>query len=254
MVKFIFMKQLLLLACVLFSVNGFAQINLNKAKKAIGKDSTKVSGIFDKVKGSGSGNLSNEEIINGLKEALSTGAVNSTSLLSKADGFLKNEAIKIIMPEEAQKVETTLRKMGMGSMVDKAIESMNRAAEDAASGATDIFISAIKGMTVSDGIGILRGGDFAATEYLKKATTLQLTEQFRPVISKSLDKVNATAYWENVFKQYNRFSKDKVETDLTMYVTQKALDGLFHTIGLEEQKIRKDPAARVSDLLKKVFG
>lgn len=249
------MKLILLLFSVAISFQGFSQINLNKVKKATGKDSTKVQGILGGLTGKGSsGSLTNDEIIAGLKEALSTGAVNSTALLNQADGFLKNEAIKIMMPEEAKQVESTLRKLGMSSLVDKAIVSMNRAAEDAAGGATDIFISAIKGMTVTDGLNILRGGDFAATEFLKQATAARLTEQFRPVIEQSLNKVNATAYWEDVFKQYNRFSKDKVETDLTLYVTQRALNGLFHTIALEEQKIRKNPAARVSDILKKVFG
>ncbi|MBX2938811.1 MAG: DUF4197 domain-containing protein [Ferruginibacter sp.] len=249
------MKLILLLVSLTFSFQGFSQINLNKVKKAAGKDSSKVQGVLGGLTGkSNSGSLTNDEIIAGLKEALSTGAVNSTALLHRADGFLKNEAIKIVMPEEAKKVETTLRRLGMSSLVDKAIVSMNRAAEDAAGGATDIFISAIKGMTVTDGLNILRGGDFAATEFLKQATTVRLTEQFRPVIEQSLDKVNATAYWEDVFKQYNKVSPNKVETDLAMYVTERALNGLFHTIALEEQKIRKNPAARVSDILKKVFG
>ncbi len=201
-----------------------------------------------------SSSLSNEEIIGGLREALSVGAVNSTNLLHKADGYFANEAIKIMMPEEAKKVEKTLRSMGMGNMVDKAILSMNRAAEDAAGDVSSIFIDAIKKMTLQDGLSILRGGDFAATEYLKKMTTAELTERMRPVINTSLDKVNATQHWNTVFTNYNRFSSSKVETDLAAYVTSKALEGLFYTIGLEEQKIRKDPAARVSDLLKKVFG
>lgn len=243
------MKRVLLLTIAFGALNAEAQI-LDKVKKVAGKDSTKIATITGKSSGS---NLTNDEIIAGLKEALSTGTVNATTLLNKTDGFLKNEAIKIVMPEEAKKVESTLRKMGLSSVVDKAITSMNRAAEDAAIEAKDIFIDAIKGMTVKDGLTILRGGDFAATEFLKNATTDQLTQRFRPIIENSLNKVNATAYWEDVFKNYNRFSKDKVETDLTAYVTNKALEGLFHTIGLEEQKIRKDPAARATEILKKVF-
>lgn len=238
------MKKILLSAIVLLSAFSIqAQLgDLKKLGEKVG------------IKKSSSTTLSNEEIIGGLKEALSVGAVNSTSLLNKADGYFANEAIKIMMPDEARKVEKTLRSMGMGNMVDKAILSMNRAAEDAAGNVSEIFIDAIKRMTLQDGLQILRGGDFAATEYLKKMTTIELTERMRPVISTSLDKVNATQHWNTVFTNYNRFSSSKVETDLSAYVTSKALEGLFHTIGLEEQKIRKDPSARVSDLLKKVFG
>ena len=131
---------------------------------------------------------------------------------------------------------------------------MNRAAEDAASGVTTIFWDAIKQMSLQDGISILRGGDFAATEFLKKNTTELLKIKMRPVIQASLDKVNATTYWKDVFTSYNKFSRQQVNTDLTTYVTEKALNGLFHEISLEEQKIRKDPAAQVTELLKKVFA
>jgi hypothetical protein len=217
-----------------------------------------VKGLFDKVSKavsptSGS-NLSNDDIISGLKEALRVGADSSTKRLSKLDGFFGDAAIKILMPEEAKKVERTLRNFGMGSMVDKAILSMNRAAEDAASGVGDIFWTAIKGMSIKDGLQILRGGDFAATDYLKSVTTSELTEKFRPVIEAALVKVDATKYWKDIFTNYNRFSKDEVNTDLTAYVTERALSGLFYNISLEEQKIRKDPAAQVTDILKKVFA
>ncbi len=217
-----------------------------------------LKGLFDKaaktISPSGSGILSNDDIISGLKEALRVGTDSSTKKLSKLDGFMGDAAIKILMPDEAKKVESTLRSFGMGSMVDKAILSMNRAAEDAASGVGDIFWTAIKGMSIKDGLQILRGGDFAATDYLKSVTTRELTEKFRPVIETALVKVDATKYWEDVFTNYNRFSRDKVNTDLTAYVTEKALSGLFHNISLEEQKIRKDPAAQVTDILKKVFA
>jgi hypothetical protein len=217
-----------------------------------------VKGLFDKVSKavsptSGS-NLTNDDIISGLKEALRVGADSSTKRLSKLDGFFGDAAIKILMPEEAKKVERTLRNFGMGSMVDKAILSMNRAAEDAASGVGDIFWTAIKGMSIKDGLQILRGGDFAATDYLKSVTTSELTEKFRPVIEAALVKVDATKYWKDIFTNYNRFSKDEVNTDLTAYVTERALSGLFYNISLEEQKIRKDPAAQVTDILKKVFA
>ena len=158
------------------------------------------------------------------------------------------------MPPEAAKVEKTLRDVGFGKTVDKAILSMNRAAEDATKHVGDILWNSIKTMSIQDGLGILRGGDFAATEYLKRTTTIQLTNQFRPVIDRSLANVDATKYWDDVFSIYNKFSKTPVNTDLGAYVTEKALSGLFYHIGLQEQKIRKDPVARVTDILKKVFG
>ena len=217
-----------------------------------------VKGLFDKVSKTVSPtsgtNLSNDDIINGLKEALRVGTDSSTKKLSKLNGFFSDAAIKVLMPEEAKKVEKTLRSFGMGAMVDKAVLSMNRAAEDAASGVGNIFWTAIKGMSITDGIKILRGGDFAATDYLKLITTKELTEKFRPVIEASLVKVDATKYWKDMFTTYNKFSSNQVNTDLTAYVTERALSGLFYNISLEEQKIRKDPAAQVTDILKKVFG
>ena len=151
-------------------------------------------------------------------------------------------------------MEKTLRNFGLGSVVDDAILSMNRAAEDAAGGIGTIFWDAIKQMNISDGLQILRGGDFAATDYLKKTTTATLTSKFRPVIETSLAKTGATKYWKDAFSAYNNFSSTPVNTDLAAYVTEKALQGLFLNISLEEQKIRKDPAAQVTNLLKNVFG
>ncbi|MBW7838975.1 MAG: DUF4197 domain-containing protein [Chitinophagaceae bacterium] len=201
-----------------------------------------------------SGGLSTSEIASGLKEALRVGTDTATKSLSAVNGFFSNAAVKVLMPPEAQKVEKTLRDIGMGKLVDNAILSMNRAAEDASKFAGNIFWDAIKQMTIQDAIGILKGGDFAATDYLKKHTTSQLTAAFRPVVEKSLVKTDATKYWKDVFTVYNRFSTNPVNTDLTAYVTEKALSGIFHEIGLEEQKIRKDPVARVTEILKKVFG
>lgn len=251
------MKKILLSVlslCLLSAV--YAQSIGGGFKKLIKKDTaSKSSSILDRVMGGGTGkNLSSDDIVSGLKEALRVGTDSSTKILNKANGFFANEAIKIIMPEEAKKAEKTLRSVGMGSLVDKAILSMNRAAEDAAGGVADIFWTSIKQMTVKDGLKILQGGDFAATEYLKTTTSLELTEKMRPVIEGSLNKVNATSYWKDVFTSSNRFSKDKVNPDLAAYVTGKALEGLFFQIGLEEQKIRKDPAAQVTEILKKVFG
>lgn len=198
--------------------------------------------------------LSSETIAAGLKEALESSVEQGTAKLSSVDGFFKDAAIKILMPQEAQEVEKKLRSIGMGKVVDKAILSMNRAAEDASKGAASIFVSAVKQMSIKDAVGILAGGDFAATNYLKETTTANLTESFRPVIEKSLAEVNAVSAWNAVFTTYNRFSKEKVNTDLVVYVTEKALDGIFYQVGLEEQKIRKDPAAQTTSLLKQVFG
>lgn len=202
----------------------------------------------------GAGGLSNADIVTGLKQALTIGTQNSTNRLSAVDGFFKDAAIKILLPEEAKKVESTLRNVGMGNLVDKAILSMNRAAEDAAKGAGAIFINAVKQMTITDAVNILRGGDFAATNYFKSKTTSALAESFRPIINNALKNVNATKYWGDVTSVYNQFSSNKINTDLTAYVTQKAMDGIFYQVGLEEQKIRRDPVARTTDILKKVFG
>ncbi len=200
------------------------------------------------------GTLSSAEITAGLKEALSIGTQNSSSKLSAVDGFFTNAAIKILMPEEAQKVESTLRSFGLGGLVDKAVLSMNRAAEEASKSATPIFVNAVKEMTITDALGILKGGDYAATDYFKSKTTTPLTNAFRPVIEKALAKTDATKYWNDVFSAYNKLAATPVNTDLAGYVTERSLGGLFYEIGLEEQKIRKDPAARVTTLLKKVFA
>ena len=202
----------------------------------------------------GTGGLTNADIVSGLREALTVGTQNGTSKLSSVDGFFKDAAIKILLPEEAKKVESTLRSVGMGSLVDKAILSMNRAAEDAAKGAGTIFVNAIKQMTITDAVNILKGGDFAATNYFKAKTTQSLVQSMKPVIDKALANVNATKYWSDVTSMYNTFSKTQINTDLSAYVTQKAMDGIFYQVGLEEQQIRKDPVARTTEILKKVFG
>ena len=198
--------------------------------------------------------LSTAEIASGLREALRIGTQNSTGRLAAADGFFANAAVKILMPEEAKKVESTLRSIGLGSLVDKAVLSMNRAAEDAAKSATPIFVDAIRTMTITDALGILKGGDYAATNYFKDKTTVSLTNAFRPVIEKALTKVDATKYWNDVFTAYNKFAAKPVNTDLAGYVTERALAGIFYEVAQEELQIRKDPAARVTELLKKVFG
>lgn len=244
------MKKILFLSLLTASLSSADAQGIKGLLKKVTKDST-LSQIIP-VKNTGS--LSNDEIINGLKEALSVGAGNSTAKLSGVDGFFADAAIKILLPEEAKKVEQKLRAIGLGKQVDNAILSMNRAAEDAAKSATPIFVNAIKGITIQDGVGILKGGDFAATNYLKAKTLEQLTEAFRPIIEQSLQKVDATKHWNTLFTTYNKFSAEKVNPDLSAYVTDKAMTGIFFQVGQEEQKIRKDPMARTTDLLKKVFN
>ncbi len=235
-------------------------------KKVTGKDTTKSSssssrssglgGILGALGGGGSkDSLSTNEVANGLKEALNVGINKGTSKLSAVDGFFKDAAIKILLPPEAQKVEKTLRSVGMGKLVDDAVLSMNRAAEDAAKSAAPIFLNAVKQITIQDAWSILRGSDTAATGYLRSKTISPLTEAFRPSIEKSLGKVNATRYWNALFTAYNKMPfVSKINPDLSAYVTEKATSGIFYQVGQEEKDIRKNPLARTTDLLKKVFA
>jgi hypothetical protein len=213
------------------------------------------SGLLGHAKSALGGGVSSEDIVNGLKQALSQGTKKSTDKLSAPDGFFKDAAVKILFPPEAQKVERTLRSAGLGNKVDETILNINRAAEDAAKSAAPIFLDAVKNMSVQDGLGILRGTDTAATAYLRKSTVAQLISAFRPVIENSLQKAGATQAWRSVFDIYNKnpFAK-KVNTDLPGYVTLKALDGIFFYVAEEEKNIRSNPAAQATDLLKKVFG
>lgn len=240
------MKKLLILSTLALSFSA--------SHAQFGDLMKKANNVVNEVSGKKTTGLSNEDIISGLKAALNQGATNGTQKLSAVDGFFKDAAVKVLMPPEAQKVEKTLRNIGMGSQVDNAILAMNRAAEDAAKSAAPIFMNAIKGITIQDGFSILKGSDNAATNYLKDKTLASLTEAFRPVIEASLKKVDATKYWNTLFTNYNRFAPEKVNPDLTAYVTERALNGVFFQVAQEEAKIRKDPMARTSDILKKVFG
>jgi hypothetical protein len=208
-----------------------------------------------KMLGQQSKGFSEEDAAAAIKEALVNGTTTGVKLLSQLDGYFGNPEIKIPFPPDAKIVDKKLRSMGMGKQVDEVILSINRAAEDAAKDAKDIFVSAIQAMTVKDAINIVNGADDAATQYLKRTTTRQLKAKFRPVIKASLDKVNATKYWTDLISTYNKIPfVEKVNPDLTDYVTDKAIDGLFVMIAKEELKIRKDPVARTTELLKKVFG
>jgi hypothetical protein len=251
------MKQLLVAAISVLSLTSVnAQGIKGLIKKATTKDSTGKS-IVDKITGgTAATQLSTADVVSGLKEALTQGTTKGAEKLSAVDGFFKDAAIKILLPAEAQKVMTTVSKIPGGQkMVDDAILSMNRAAEDAAKSAAPIFGGAIKNMSISDAWGILKGGDSAATKYLRTTTTGALTEAFRPVIESSLSKVNATQHWNSLFNAYNKLPfVQKINPDLTAYVTDKALSGMFYQVAQQEAKIRKDPVAQTTDLLKKVFG
>lgn len=200
-------------------------------------------------------NPTNAEINSGIKEALEKGTGISAERLAAQNGYLGNLDVKILFPQEAKNVESTLRSLGLGSMCDQVITSLNRAAEDAAMEAKPIFVDAIKQMSFQDVQKILLGEQNAATQYFQGTTTTSLSSKFSPIIDASLKKVDATKYWSDVMTRYNKvpFVK-KVDTDLTAYVTQKAIDGLFLEIAKEELKIRENISARTSPLLQKVFG
>ena len=212
----------------------------------------------DLIQGAGMGQKSgpgNDQIIAGLKEALSIGTGDAVAATSKINGYYGNQAIKILMPEKIRKVADVLGKVGYQKEVDDFVLSMNRAAEKAAPQAKAIFIDAIRQMTVEDARKILDGGDTAATEYFKAKTSGKLYEAFQPIVSSSMNDVGTTRSYKEMMGKYTALPFASAESlDLDRYVTNKALDGLFYLVGQEEIKIRKDPAARVTDLLKTVFG
>ncbi len=219
--------------------------------------------LFDKAKNAVKENIltpsaivpSNEEIINGLKEALSNGAKSSSDVASKLDGFNKNPMIFIPFPPDAQKMKKKLIDLGMQAKVTEFETSMNRAAEEAAKDAAPIFINAVKNMNVSDGMKILKGSDTSATQFLRDNTYSSLVETFKPTVKSAIEKVGVTKYWTPLANTYNKIPfVEKQNPDLDAYVTQLAAQGLFKLIRDEEAKIRKDPSMRISDLLKKVFG
>lgn len=198
--------------------------------------------------------LTSEQIGNGLKEALQIGIGKGSDRLSALDGYYKSP-YKILLPPEAQKIEKTLRDIGAGSLVDNAIEKINRAAEDAAKGAKPIFVSAIRQMTFQDAMGILKGDKRAATDYLNRTTYDKLYNEFQPVINRSLNKRKALDQWTKVVNKYNKIPFiEKQNPKLDDYITNKALDGLFAMVAKEELNIRNNVSARTSDLLRKVFA
>lgn len=197
----------------------------------------------------------NATLVNGLKEALSIGTKNAVNSVGSVDGYFKNQMIKILLPEKIRNVADLLGKVGYQKEVDDFVLSMNRAAEKAAPKAAGYFSDALKEMTFDDAVGIWKGGDTSATEYFRKKTHDRIYEAFKPVVSSSMNDVGATRSYKEMIQKYESFPFMKSGAlDLDKYVTDKALDGLFYTVGEEEKKIRTNPAARVSELLRTVFG
>jgi hypothetical protein len=203
----------------------------------------------------GTGSIGDVRIGEALKEALQVGTANAVSLTGRTDGYFKNQAIKILMPEQLRTFERGLRAVGYGPQVDELVLGMNRAAERAAPQAKQIFWDAIGAMTIDDARGILNGGDTAATEYFKRTTSDPLTTAFRPVVEKAMGEVGVTRQYTELFRRAQSIPFLSVDAfDLDRYVVGKALDGLFHVVAEEEKNIRTNPAARVTDLLREVFG
>jgi len=210
--------------------------------------------LDDLLGGLFSSELTLEKTITGLKEALSIGTNNSVVKVSEINGYFKNPDIKIFMPEKIQSVADFMQKLGYGDMVDEFILSMNQAAEKASPKARQIFLDAIMKMTFEDAKKILNGGDTAATEYLRSKTYIPISAEFTPLVSASLDEVGATRHYKNMMQMFSKVPLVTASAfDLDHYVTTKALDGLYFMVGEEEKKIRTDPKARVTDLLKEVF-
>ncbi len=203
----------------------------------------------------GSTGIGNAEIANGLREALEMGISKQVKKLTQTDGFYKNELVKILLPEELQKVDKTLRDVGLGNLADEGLKVLNRAAEDAVGEATPIFMNAVKGIDFEDAKKILMGGDDAATRYLNQNTESALYEKFNPIIQQSFQKVGADQIWKGLIDRYNNLPlTNKVNPDLTDYVTQEALNGVYTMIAVEEKEIRTKVSARSTALLQKVFG
>nr|WP_315139973.1 DUF4197 domain-containing protein [uncultured Flavobacterium sp.] len=235
------MKKFLILL-ILFPVISNAQF-----KNILKKSSETATGILNK-----NGKV---DIAAGLKEALNKGITEQVSKLTQVDGFYKNELVKIVMPEELTKVDKTLRKLGMGSLADDGIKALNRAAEDAVKEATPVFVNAIKNIKIADAKTILMGNENAATTNLQQSTNKELYTKFLPVVQQSIGKVGADKIWNGIIQKYNTVPLvSKINPDLNDYVTNKALEGVFKMIAIEEKNIRTDLQSRTSTVLKKVFA
>jgi hypothetical protein len=210
--------------------------------------------VVNRLPGEGTG-ITNADIAAGLRQALNLGIEKQVSKLASADGFFKNELVRILLPEELQKVDKTLRDLGLGNLADEGLRVLNRAAEEAVGEAGPIFVNAVKGITFNDARGILLGNDSAATEYLSRVTRSQLYEKFHPIIRNSFEKVGADQVWSNIINRYNTLPlTSDVNPDLTDYVTGEALEGVYTMIAIEEKQIRTSISSRTTDLLKRVFA
>ncbi|RAR70865.1 DUF4197 domain-containing protein [Flavobacterium aciduliphilum] len=228
---------------------------LSQAKKGTVKPKIKTSIPKITTPGTSSNPSASLDIATGLKEALQNGVSKEVTKLALEDGFFKNEAVKILMPEELTKMENTLRKLGMGNVVDQGVLTMNRAAEDAVKVATPIFMDAIKNMTITDAKSILFGNSNAATLYLQSSTHEALYQKFSPIVQESIAKVGADVVWNAMISKYNQIPLiSKVNPDLTDYITKKTMDGVFKMIAVEEENIRKNLKSRTSSVLQNVFG
>ncbi|WP_062059806.1 DUF4197 domain-containing protein [Aquimarina longa] len=199
--------------------------------------------------------ISNIDIANGLREALDNGIDKQVTKLTQRDGFYRNQLVKILLPQELQKVDKTLRDIGLSKLADEGLKVINRAAEDAVKEATPIFVNTVRQITFTDAKQILLGNNNAATQFLKNKTRSQLYQKFSPVISKSFAKVGADKIWSNIISKYNAIPLTKnVNPDLTDYVTNEALKGVYTMIAVEEEAIRTKLSSRTTDLLRRVFA
>ncbi|WP_434980850.1 DUF4197 domain-containing protein [Daejeonia sp. YH14] len=255
-------KTFLLMSGLFFTVSSHAQILdvlkstvINSTGVYVNKITSKTGSQSTTSAGSETvGSLTSSEISSGLKEALSIGVQEGVKKLSAEDGFYKNSLVKILMPEKLRNIENKLRLLGMGSLADKGVKLMNRAAEDAVTDAAPIFASAITSMTISDAKGILLGNDNAATNYLQNKTQSQLFTTFEPKVKASLGKVGADTVWKQIISKYNLLTGQNVTADLNDYVTTETVNGVFKMVAEKESGIRNNSALRTTSLLKKVFG
>jgi hypothetical protein len=238
--NYIMRKNQLNFVFIIFFLSACSSADLNKILQSAGAQ----------------GPLTQQEVSAGLKEALIQGISKGADKAAQTDGFFKNDMIRILLPEDARRVEATLRQMGLGSEVDRALLAINRGAEKAAVEAKPIFINAIRQLTIQDAFNILKGDPDAATQYLRKTTESQLKTLFQPNIQESLNQVGATKYYGDIANAYNAIplTNRKIDPDLNAYVTEKAIDGLFLLIAQEEKNIRENPLERTSALMRRVFA
>lgn len=235
------MKKLILPLCLCFTIASCDSVN---------KLQSSIPGI------STSGAITQNDAQAGIQQTLLNGILAGVTNLNKTNGFFGDQAYKIFLPQDAQNVVSTLKSIGLGSVVDKAVLQINRSAEDAVGFAKPIFVNAVKQMTITDALKLVKGGNNSITDYFKDKTTNQLITAFKPSISTSLQKTDATKYYNQIANTYNQIPliKNKINPDLTDYVAQKTVEALFNQIGKEELNIRQNPVARTTDILKKVFG